>query len=86
MKPWLPHGVPTTQDTGPERRGGSRRYLCRVEEMRQSLRIILQCLNKMPEGEIKVDDAKISPPKRAEMKVNPSFPRRVSLPAVCQHR
>lgn len=37
--------------------------------MRQSLRIILQCLNKMPEGEIKVDDAKISPPKRAEMKV-----------------
>lgn len=41
-----------------------------MEEMRQSLRIILQCLNKMPEGEIKVDDAKISPPKRAEMKVN----------------
>lgn len=40
-----------------------------MEEMRQSLRIILQCLNKMPEGEIKVDDAKISPPKRAEMKV-----------------
>ncbi|NXB81498.1 NDUS2 protein, partial [Donacobius atricapilla] len=44
------------------------RYLCRVEEMRQSLRIILQCLNKMPPGEIKVDDAKVSPPKRAEMK------------------
>ncbi|OCT66641.1 hypothetical protein XELAEV_18042893mg [Xenopus laevis] len=44
------------------------RYLCRVEEMRQSLRIILQCLNKMPEGEIKVDDAKVSPPKRSEMK------------------
>ncbi|KAG8560258.1 hypothetical protein GDO81_014865 [Engystomops pustulosus] len=44
------------------------RYLCRVEEMRQSLRIILQSLNKMPEGEIKVDDAKISPPKRSEMK------------------
>ncbi|XP_029813899.1 NADH dehydrogenase [ubiquinone] iron-sulfur protein 2, mitochondrial [Manacus vitellinus] len=46
------------------------RYLCRVEEMRQSLRIILQCLNKMPPGEIKVDDAKISPPKRAEMKTS----------------
>uniref|UniRef100_K7FF38 NADH dehydrogenase [ubiquinone] iron-sulfur protein 2, mitochondrial n=1 Tax=Pelodiscus sinensis TaxID=13735 RepID=K7FF38_PELSI len=41
-----------------------------VEEMRQSLRIILQSLNKMPEGEIKVDDAKISPPKRAEMKTS----------------
>lgn len=37
--------------------------------MRQSLRIIEQCLNKMPPGEIKVDDAKVSPPKRAEMKV-----------------
>jgi NADH dehydrogenase (ubiquinone) Fe-S protein 2 len=44
------------------------RYLCRMEEMRQSLRIIHQCLNDMPEGEIKVDDAKIAPPKRAEMK------------------
>uniref|UniRef100_A0A8C6PTN8 NADH dehydrogenase [ubiquinone] iron-sulfur protein 2, mitochondrial n=1 Tax=Nothobranchius furzeri TaxID=105023 RepID=A0A8C6PTN8_NOTFU len=46
------------------------RYLCRVEEMRQSLRIILQALNKMPEGEIKVDDAKVSPPKRSEMKTS----------------
>ncbi|XP_070551492.1 NADH-ubiquinone oxidoreductase 49 kDa subunit-like [Ptychodera flava] len=44
------------------------RYLIRVEEMRQSLRIIHQCLNMMPEGEIKVDDNKISPPSRAEMK------------------
>ncbi|XP_065844858.1 NADH-ubiquinone oxidoreductase 49 kDa subunit-like [Oscarella lobularis] len=44
------------------------RYLCRVDEMRQSLRIIHQCLNKMPEGEVKVDDAKISPPSRHEMK------------------
>lgn len=44
------------------------RYLCRVAEMRQSLRIINQCLNDIPNGEIKVDDAKICPPKRAEMK------------------
>ncbi|RWS11909.1 NADH-ubiquinone oxidoreductase 49 kDa subunit-like protein [Dinothrombium tinctorium] len=44
------------------------RYLCRVEEMRQSIRIIEQCLNKMPEGPIKVDDNKIVPPRRAEMK------------------
>ncbi|MFH4975271.1 hypothetical protein AB6A40_001980 [Gnathostoma spinigerum] len=44
------------------------RYLCRVEEMRQSLRILHQCLNKMPEGEVKVDDHKVCPPKRAEMK------------------
>jgi NADH dehydrogenase (ubiquinone) Fe-S protein 2 len=44
------------------------RYLCRVEEFRQSLRIIYQCLNKMPEGQIKVDDHKLVPPPRANMK------------------
>ena len=33
------------------------------------MRIIEQCLNQIPEGEIKVDDAKISPPRRGEMKV-----------------
>ncbi|UXI20578.1 FGGY carbohydrate kinase domain-containing protein [Sarcoptes scabiei] len=44
------------------------RYLCRMHEMRQSIRIINQALNKMPAGEIKVDDNKIVPPKRAEMK------------------
>lgn len=46
------------------------RYLCRVEEMRQSLRIIDQCLNQMPAGEIKVDDAKLTPPSRHEMKTS----------------
>jgi len=44
------------------------RYLCRVEEMRQSLRIIHQCLNMMPPGEIKTDDMKVTPPSRSEMK------------------
>jgi len=44
------------------------RYLCRMEEMRQSLKIIEQCLNKMPPGEVKIDDAKVSPPRRSEMK------------------
>jgi len=44
------------------------RYLIRMEEMRQSLRIIQQCLNDMPEGEIKVDDNKVTPPARREMK------------------
>jgi len=46
------------------------RYLCRVEEMRQSLRIIEQCINKMPGGAIKTDDAKLTPPSRAEMKTS----------------
>jgi NADH dehydrogenase (ubiquinone) Fe-S protein 2 len=44
------------------------RYLIRVEEMRQSIRIIQQCLNNMPAGEVKVDDNKIVPPSRKEMK------------------
>jgi NADH dehydrogenase (ubiquinone) Fe-S protein 2 len=46
------------------------RYLCRMEEFRQSLRIIFQCLNQMPAGPIKVEDYKISPPPRAAMKEN----------------
>jgi len=44
------------------------RYLLRVLEMRQSLRIIRQALDKMPSGPVKVDDRKIAPPPRAEMK------------------
>ncbi|KAL2735890.1 NADH-ubiquinone oxidoreductase 49 kDa subunit-like [Vespula squamosa] len=46
------------------------RYLIRMEEMRQSLRIIDQCLNQMPCGEVKCDDVKIVPPRKAEMKLN----------------
>jgi NADH-quinone oxidoreductase subunit D len=44
------------------------RYLVRVEEMYQSLRIITQCIEKMPEGEVKIDNTRISPPTRSEMK------------------
>jgi NADH-quinone oxidoreductase subunit D len=44
------------------------RYLMRVEEMRQSVSIIKQCLAKMQPGPIKVQDQKISPPTRTEMK------------------
>mmetsp|Transcript_12974 Transcript_12974/g.34125 ORF Transcript_12974/g.34125 Transcript_12974/m.34125 type:complete len:383 (-) Transcript_12974:7-1155(-) len=44
------------------------RYLIRVEEMRQSIRIIFQCLNQIPEGAIKTDDHKITPPSRSQMK------------------
>jgi len=44
------------------------RYLVRVEEMRQSLRIIDQCLEKMPEGPIIHREQKIAPPPRGEMK------------------
>jgi NADH-quinone oxidoreductase subunit D len=44
------------------------RYLIRVEEMRQSIRLINQCIEKMPSGDVSVDDPRISPPKRGEMK------------------
>nr|YP_010208805.1 NADH dehydrogenase subunit 7 [Skeletonema grevillei]UBA16115.1 NADH dehydrogenase subunit 7 [Skeletonema grevillei] len=44
------------------------RYLIRVFEMKESLKIIEQCLNAMPLGYIKTNDFKISPPTRSEMK------------------
>ena len=44
------------------------RYLVRVEEMRQSLRIIKQCLDNIPDGPVKSTDNKIAPPKRGDMK------------------
>lgn len=46
------------------------RYLVRMEEMRQSVRIIKQCLEKMPEGPVKVDNYKVTPPPRAKMKTS----------------
>jgi NADH-quinone oxidoreductase subunit D len=44
------------------------RYLMRLAEMRESVKIIKQCLGKMKPGPVKVQDRKFSPPRRAEMK------------------
>ena len=44
------------------------RYLVRVEECRQSIRIMKQCIANMPEGPVSAVDGKIVPPKRAQMK------------------
>lgn len=46
------------------------RYLVRVEEMYQSLKIIKQCIEQMPKGSVKTEDGKISPPKRKDMKTS----------------
>ena len=46
------------------------RYLCRINEMRQSVRIIQQCVDwlRVNPGPVIVDDHKVAPPKRTEMK------------------
>ena len=46
------------------------RYLVRMAEMYESIKIMKQCLEKMPEGNIKMNDYKVSPPPRAEMKTS----------------
>ena len=44
------------------------RYLVRIEEMHQSVSIIRQCIEKMPDGPVMVENQKITPPRRGEMK------------------
>lgn len=44
------------------------RYLVRMAEMRESLKIIRQCIEKMPSGAFKNESYKVSPPPKAEMK------------------
>ncbi len=44
------------------------RYLVRVEEIRQSLKIIKQCLSNLPKGDVISQNTKMVPPKRSEMK------------------
>ena len=44
------------------------RYLCRIEEMKESVKIINQCLANIPKGPIKTMDGKISPPPKKELK------------------
>lgn len=44
------------------------RFMLRLAEVRESIKIIRQCIEKMPEGPVMSLDNKIAPPRRAEMK------------------
>jgi len=46
------------------------RFMMRLAEIRESLKIIRQCIEKMPEGPVLSIDNKIAPPRRAEMKTS----------------
>ncbi len=46
------------------------RYLVRLEEMRQSLRIIRQSIDNLPDGVYRIEDRKLTPPPRAELDVS----------------
>jgi len=46
------------------------RYVMRMEEMRQSVKIMKQCIEKMPSGPVVSMDNKVVPPRRAEMKTS----------------
>ena len=44
------------------------RYLCRMEEMRESIKIIRQCIEMMEPGPVLIEHTKVTPPRRGEMK------------------
>lgn len=44
------------------------RYLVRIEEMRQSAKIMMQAIDQMPSGPVMTEDHKVTPPSRADMK------------------
>jgi NADH-quinone oxidoreductase subunit D len=46
------------------------RYLCQMDEMRESIKIMTQCINNMPNGDVINRDVKIAAPKREDMKVS----------------
>ena len=46
------------------------RFMIRIAEMRESLKIMRQCINEMPSGPVMSVNTKVAPPRRAEMKTS----------------
>jgi NADH-quinone oxidoreductase subunit D len=46
------------------------RYVMRMEEMRQAVHIMKQCIERMPSGPVVSTDNKVVPPRRGEMKTS----------------
>src|SRR6202022_4415050 len=46
------------------------RYLVRVKEMRESVKILRQALDRLPDGPINVDERKMLPPPREELETS----------------
>lgn len=46
------------------------RYLCRMDEMRESVKIIKQCIKMMPQGPVLPENSKFAPPRRNDMKAS----------------
>ena len=43
------------------------RYAIRLNEVRESMKIVRQCLDKMPKGDYRIQDKKVTPPPRARI-------------------
>ena len=43
------------------------RYLVRMEEIRQSIRMVVQCMAQMPKGPVQLDDARMTMPPKTEV-------------------
>src|SRR5258707_6109595 len=46
------------------------RYLVRIKEMREALKILRQALDRLPDGPVNVDDRKMLPPPREELETS----------------
>ena len=43
------------------------RYAIRLNEIRESIRILRQCIEQMPDGDYRIQDKKVTPPPRARI-------------------